>query len=101
VLKNNMLFQYRDSDALMPVEVIFIECCYVDKVTDYIFSTKFGFRVSHSSEKFKEIVLYCDSVAERDAWVLRLRQAAQSRNINEYYKIYGRIGNGKFSTVHM
>ena len=97
VLRNNMLYIYKDESAMMPEEVIFIEGCYVDKITDFVFATKFGFRLSHQCETFNEFVLYLDSIVERDGWVLKLRKSAKSKNIHDFYKIHGRIGTGKFS----
>ena len=45
--------------------------------------------------------MYVESISERDEWVSRLRLAAKSRNITEFYKIKGKIGTGKFSQVHL
>ena len=45
--------------------------------------------------------MYVESISERDSWVAKLRHAAKSRNITEFYKIKGKIGTGKFSQVHL
>lgn len=57
-------------------------------------------RLSHVSDTFKEVFLYCDNDIARDSWVNTLRQSAEHRVLEDHYTIQEQLGTGKFSTVH-
>ena len=95
-----MLYIYSDELSYLPSEVIFIEGCYIDVVNDFARTKKHGLRLSHVSDTFKEVFLYCDNAIARDSWVNTLRQAAEHRVLEDHYTIQEQIGIGKFSTVH-
>ena len=99
-LKSNMLLLYSSPLTPMPVQVIFMEGCYIDKVVDHGSAIRYGFIISHHYDGLKEYNFWCGEKGERDEWVHRLETAAKVRRIDEYYEFKERLGTGKFSDVY-
>ena len=100
-LRNSMLLAYVSPASALPSSVIFLEGCYVDMVQDYDEGMGFGFIISHQYETFQDVYFWAVTAAEREEWIARIQQVANSRRIEDFYQIQDKIGNGRFSAVFM
>jgi calcium/calmodulin-dependent protein kinase I len=99
MVSKNMLYVYEEPLSTLPLEVIFIEGCYVEKLDDYSSSGKYGLKLSHHSDTFKEIQLYMDTQSGRDVLFKDLKRRAKSKSIEEFFTLQQKVGYGKFSEV--
>jgi hypothetical protein len=60
-LNKSMLYFYEEQSSPLPLEVIFIEGCYIEKLNDYAVTKKHGLKLTHHSETFREMSLYLDT----------------------------------------
>ena len=99
VLRSGMLLIYQSPATPMPMSVIFLEGCFIDKLAEFSQSHNHGFAISHQFESFQQVSFWCESNEERNEWVLRLSQAARNSKLEDFYVLSERIGSGRFSDV--
>ena len=101
VIRSNMLLLFQSPSSLMPVQVLFLEGCCIEKSVHYgQGNNKPGFTISHQYEGAKQSQFWCSNKENSDDWVNRLELAAKTRHIEDFYLIKDRIGSGKFSDVY-
>lgn len=100
-LRNSMLLAYTAPSSALPSNVLFLEGCYVDMIQDYEEGLGFGFLISHQFETFQEVAFWAVTAAEREEWIARIQQVANSRKVDNFYHLQDKIGNGRFSSVYL
>jgi hypothetical protein len=86
-INKNMCYIYEEEMSTMPLEVVFVEGCYVERMSDYVTSGKYGVKLSHHSDTFKEVYFYVDSQTTRDLLFSDLKQKAKSKSIEEFFTL--------------
>ena len=100
-LRNSMLLAYTSPSSALPSNIIFLEGCYVDVIQDYEENLGYGFVISHQFETFQEVAFWAITAAEREEWITRVQQFANSRKVDDFYQLQEKIGNGRFSNVYV
>lgn len=99
-VKGNILLLSNSPEAPIASSVIFLEGCFIDPLIEFTQGHEHGFSITHQFEGFRPVSFWTTSKSDRDAWVLRLRMAAKSRRMEDYYELKERLGSGKFSDVY-
>ena len=99
-VNGNILLLYSSPESHMASSVIFLEGCFIDPLMEFSQKNEHGFSITHQYEGFRPVSFWVGTKSERDMWVLRLRMAAKSRRMEDYYELKERLGSGKFSDVY-
>eukprot|EP00475_Leptophrys_vorax_P037543 TRINITY_DN6486_c0_g1_i7.p1 TRINITY_DN6486_c0_g1~~TRINITY_DN6486_c0_g1_i7.p1 ORF type:complete len:765 (+),score=168.23 TRINITY_DN6486_c0_g1_i7:343-2295(+) len=102
ILTPNFLYCFKKQNDEQPERVTFIEGCYIEfQLTDDE-PGYFGFEVIRGDENEEQtkLILYAQSVEDRQRWVADMRKSAKTVPITDIYDIGAQIGKGKFSLVH-
>lgn len=103
VLKDHFLYTYKKRGDTVPLQVLFMQGCFVEAVTHDTANTKLKFGiemiVSETSTKKVNRLYYAESAEERNAWITFLQEHANVHNVDDYYTVGRELGFGKFSVV--
>lgn len=104
VLKDHFLYTYKKRGDTAPLQVLFMQGCFVEAVTHDTGNSKLKFGiemiVSETSTKKVNRLLYAESAEERNAWITFMQEHANVHNVQDYYTLGREIGFGKSSVVH-
>ena len=98
VLTQNYLYVFKDENDDHPLEIVFIEGCFIEPLDED--DDLFGFEVIKDVERSRKEVFYAPSAALRVEWIKELRMAAHTFPVTEKYRFGKKIGVGKFAVVY-
>mmetsp|Transcript_433 Transcript_433/g.512 ORF Transcript_433/g.512 Transcript_433/m.512 type:complete len:604 (-) Transcript_433:1957-3768(-) len=97
ILRSNLMMFYEDPDDPMPDAVIFMEGCYIEKLTE-----KLGLSIVHHFHEFSELCIVVDSIKSLNDWFVALERACNNRHFEDFFMMSEeQVGSGKFSKVYL
>lgn len=92
-LKDNILYHFHGQE-LFPSRLVFLLGCYIKEIDTGV---RFGFLITHDYSGFRPKKLFCATKSQRDSWVVELKKASCTTDVEDEYKLVKVIGTGKFS----
>ncbi|CRG96279.1 calcium-dependent protein kinase 7, putative [Plasmodium gallinaceum] len=101
ILFDNLLYYYDKKRNLKPRGFMFLEGCYVEKISKNEHINKYGFSICHKGTKqVQKRNLYVNSYEEREEWLQALYSSTKQNTLYNLYELHEQLGQGKFSTVY-
>ncbi|CRH00099.1 calcium-dependent protein kinase 7, putative [Plasmodium relictum] len=101
ILFDNLLYYYDKKRNLKPRGFMFLEGCYVEKISKNEHINKYGFSICHKGTKqVQKRNLYVNSYEEREEWMQALYSSTKQNTLYNLYELHEQLGQGKFSTVY-
>ncbi|KAM3139033.1 putative myosin light chain kinase 3 [Paramecium bursaria] len=98
-LIQHFCLSFKTKDSPQPTRIICLDGLVISELIDNQ-NQQYGFDMTHKDQLYKKRQYYCENYEDFQKWTKNL-QIFQKSNVQDFYSIQQKIGEGKFSIVYL